>query len=124
MPLLSTSEVARLLGVAPMTVRNLADNGALPCRRTAGGHRRFSEADVLAFQGRPASPSAASHNARAAAWAAAATGVLRSAAADLGPSTEAGAAFAGALALLEAELARAARGAAPGRPRRQRDPFV
>jgi diguanylate cyclase (GGDEF)-like protein/excisionase family DNA binding protein len=43
---LSLSTVADALGVSPSTVRRLADQGALPGRRTEGGHRRFRRADV------------------------------------------------------------------------------
>lgn len=37
---------ADILGVHPATVRNWADNGKLPFRRTAGQHRRFSIHDL------------------------------------------------------------------------------
>jgi excisionase family DNA binding protein len=40
---------ARLLGVHPATVRNWADKGDLPSRRTPGGHRRFSKNDLLNY---------------------------------------------------------------------------
>lgn len=39
--LLSTSEAALLLGVAPSSVKRWADQGLLPCVRTAGSHRRY-----------------------------------------------------------------------------------
>ncbi len=35
-----------MLGVHPSTVRNWADQGRLPVRRTQGGHRRFRRTDV------------------------------------------------------------------------------
>jgi len=38
---LSLSEVAKMIGVHPSTVRNWADQGHLPVHRTQGGHRRF-----------------------------------------------------------------------------------
>jgi excisionase family DNA binding protein len=38
---LTTSEVARLLGVSPNTVTRWAREGRLPCRMTLGGHHRF-----------------------------------------------------------------------------------
>jgi excisionase family DNA binding protein len=38
---LTTSEVARLLGVSPNTVTRWAREGRLPCRLTLGGHHRF-----------------------------------------------------------------------------------
>ena len=37
---------AELLGVHPATVRNWADKGEIPSRRTPGGHRRFRLADL------------------------------------------------------------------------------
>ena len=43
---LSLSEVAKILGVHPSTVRNWADRGRLPVQRTEGGHRRFRRSDV------------------------------------------------------------------------------
>ena len=38
---LTTSEVARLLGVSPNTVTRWARERRLPCRLTLGGHHRF-----------------------------------------------------------------------------------
>lgn len=38
---ISLSEAAKLLGVHPTTIRNWADHGSLPFRRTPGKHRRF-----------------------------------------------------------------------------------
>lgn len=43
-------EVAALLGVSPVTVRLWAQEGKLDCSITAGGHRRFRQQDVDAFQ--------------------------------------------------------------------------
>lgn len=43
----SLREAAELLGVHPATIRNWADRGDLPARRTPGGHRRFRRADLL-----------------------------------------------------------------------------
>jgi excisionase family DNA binding protein len=48
---LSLRQAAELLGVHPATVRNWADEGKLPSRRTAGKHRRFSKEEVLRFGG-------------------------------------------------------------------------
>jgi len=38
----SLRRAAEILGVHPATVRNWADSGKLPYRRTAGKHRRFN----------------------------------------------------------------------------------
>jgi excisionase family DNA binding protein len=45
---INLSEAAELLGVHPATIRAWADRGDLPMQRTAGGHRRFRRADVMA----------------------------------------------------------------------------
>jgi excisionase family DNA binding protein len=47
--LLSTFEAAVLTGVGPSTIKRWADQGLLPCARTAGGHRRFDKRAVLAL---------------------------------------------------------------------------
>lgn len=47
----SLQRAAELLGVHPATVRNWADKGELPSRRTPGGHRRFSKDEILRFAG-------------------------------------------------------------------------
>jgi MerR family transcriptional regulator, light-induced transcriptional regulator len=49
MKLLSSKDVADLMGVTDTTVKRWSDEGRLPCRRTAGGHRRFRRADVEMF---------------------------------------------------------------------------
>ena len=43
---LTPSEVARRLGVSPITIRSWVKKGWLPARTTPGGHRRFLWADV------------------------------------------------------------------------------
>lgn len=43
----SLRHAADILGVHPATVRNWADKGELPSRRTPGGHRRFRRSDLL-----------------------------------------------------------------------------
>ena len=43
---LSLSQVARVLGMHPSTVRLWADQGKLPVHRTQGGHRRFRREEV------------------------------------------------------------------------------
>ena len=45
----SLRQAADLLGVHPATVRNWADKGDLPSRRTPGGHRRFRKADLMQY---------------------------------------------------------------------------
>jgi excisionase family DNA binding protein len=46
---LSPQEASELLGIHPTTLRLWSNQGKLPAYRTAGGHRRFDEADVLRF---------------------------------------------------------------------------
>ncbi len=45
----SLRQAADLLGVHPATVRNWADAGSIPTRRTAGGHRRFRKSDLIQY---------------------------------------------------------------------------
>lgn len=47
--MLTPREVAALLGVSPVTVRQWAQKGLLPAETTAGGHRRFRYGAVSAF---------------------------------------------------------------------------
>ena len=44
--LLTSTEVAELLGVGASSVKRWADSGRLPCVRTLGGHRRFLRAEL------------------------------------------------------------------------------
>lgn len=46
---LSTSAVARLLGVAVGSVSNWIDQGQLKAGRTPGGHRRIEAGDIVSF---------------------------------------------------------------------------
>ena len=46
---LSTSQVARELGVSLGTIRRWSDMGSLPYYRTPGGQRRFSREQVDKF---------------------------------------------------------------------------
>ena len=46
---LSPQQVSKILGVHPTTLRVWSNKGMLPAYRTAGGHRRFLEADVARF---------------------------------------------------------------------------
>ncbi len=48
--LLTSTEVARRLGVTAATVKRWADTGVLECARTAGRHRRFDPLVVERFQ--------------------------------------------------------------------------
>lgn len=50
--LLTTREAAEILGVGPTTVKRWCDEGKLPAIKTAGGHRRYRETDVLAMRSR------------------------------------------------------------------------
>lgn len=51
--LLSTLDVARRLGVAPVTIRTWANAGNLRVHRvTQGGHRRYLLGDVVSFMER------------------------------------------------------------------------
>lgn len=45
----SLRQAAEILGVHPATVRNWADKGDLPSRRTPGGHRRFLKRELLHY---------------------------------------------------------------------------
>ena len=47
--LLGITQAAKLLGVHPLTLRNWTEKGYLPFYRTPGGHRRFSQQELLAF---------------------------------------------------------------------------
>src|SRR5438309_8245840 len=46
---LSTRQVAHLLGVGEATVKRWADAGEIDCFRTPGGHRKFRLRDLTAF---------------------------------------------------------------------------
>lgn len=50
--LLTTREAADILGVGPTTVKRWSDEGKLPALKTAGGHRRYREDDVLSMRSR------------------------------------------------------------------------
>jgi excisionase family DNA binding protein len=47
--LLTPAEAAKLLHVAPTTIRHWAQIGRLPFITTPGGHRRFNKQDILAL---------------------------------------------------------------------------
>ncbi|HQB42138.1 MAG TPA: helix-turn-helix domain-containing protein, partial [Polyangiaceae bacterium] len=44
--LMSTGDVAEVLGVSEATVKRWADAGTLSCIRTPGGHRKFRLRDI------------------------------------------------------------------------------
>jgi MerR family transcriptional regulator, light-induced transcriptional regulator len=48
----STKELAEMWDVSESTVKRWADAGALPCRKTVGGHRKFELDDIVEFQSR------------------------------------------------------------------------
>lgn len=48
----STKELAEMWDVSESTVKRWADAGALPCRKTVGGHRKFEIDDIVEFQSR------------------------------------------------------------------------
>ena len=43
---MNLSQVSKILGVHPSTVRNWSDQGHLPVHRTKGGHRRYRRSEV------------------------------------------------------------------------------
>lgn len=56
---LSVRDVVELLSVHPDTVVRWANDGALPCLRTPGKHRRFRRSDIeqfIAAQSAPLAP--------------------------------------------------------------------
>jgi len=57
--LLSPAEVAKMLGVSPITVRSWVNRGWLQATTTPGGHRRFTRQDVLALASQPRGQQAA-----------------------------------------------------------------
>ncbi len=56
MELLTPIEVARLLAVSPVTVRQWAQKGMIQARTTPGGHRRFTREAIIDFARRMAMP--------------------------------------------------------------------
>ena len=51
---LTLQSASKQLGVSPATLRHWADNGKVRAFRTPGGHRRFSETDMLALRSQTA----------------------------------------------------------------------
>lgn len=97
---LTTSQAAQRLGLHIGTVRQLADDGELPHHRTAGGHRRFAEADLLAHRRLRSSGAPYRAATRAEVWAEVADKLLTAAARDLKRSNELAAPFTRARDLL------------------------
>lgn len=48
----STKQLAKMWDVSESTIKRWADCGALRCRKTIGGHRKFEANDILEFQSR------------------------------------------------------------------------
>lgn len=51
--MLTTTQLARRLGLSPSTVRAYAAEGRIPARLTPGGHRRYDPDEVALALGRP-----------------------------------------------------------------------
>jgi excisionase family DNA binding protein len=85
---MTTPQAAAILGVAPATVRIWTDTGELPHWRTPGGHRRFTEDDVLALRDRRKTGEQRQATLRTTTWKRAALVVLHAAIADIGPDDE------------------------------------
>ncbi|MCB9654121.1 MAG: helix-turn-helix domain-containing protein [Deltaproteobacteria bacterium] len=62
--LLTTHQAADKAGVGPTAIKRWADQGLLPCVRTAGGHRRFRAQDLAAFLAQQQSTSQREFDAR------------------------------------------------------------
>jgi excisionase family DNA binding protein len=85
---MTTPQAAAILGVAPATIRTWTDTGELPHWRTPGGHRRFTEDDVLALRERRKSGEWRQATIRTTTWKRAALVVLHAAIADIGTNGE------------------------------------
>lgn len=75
-------------GLSPGTVRRLADDGELPFSLTQRGHRRFNEADVLAYRVARTTGDRPAAGTRAEVWRAAVLALLTEAQADLGATPD------------------------------------
>ncbi|WP_213807717.1 helix-turn-helix domain-containing protein [Granulicella sp. dw_53] len=62
--ILTTSEVARLLGISVRTAQLLIEGGSLPSWKTPGGHRRVYRADIVALLTRSKPSTSISSSAR------------------------------------------------------------
>jgi excisionase family DNA binding protein len=96
---LTPREAAEILGVARNTVRLWAESGRLPCRVTAGGHRRFDERVVRQWADLPRGPAEPADR-DVCGWRRCADAMLNAAIKDLGAGTEAAAPFRAALIAL------------------------
>jgi excisionase family DNA binding protein len=85
---MTTPQAAAILGVAPATIRIWTDTGELPHWRTPGGHRRFTEDDVLALRDRRKTGERRQASLRTTTWKRAALVVLHAAVADIGANHE------------------------------------
>jgi len=47
--ILKIGEASQMIGVSLQTMRNMADNGDIPCVTLPSGHRRFRKEDVEKF---------------------------------------------------------------------------
>lgn len=57
--LLTSTEAAMLLGVSPSSIKRWAEEGLVPCIKTAGNHRRFERGVLERFRNSGAAPAAA-----------------------------------------------------------------
>jgi excisionase family DNA binding protein len=95
--LLTTSQAADLLGVAPQTLKNWTDAGRVPHHRTVSGHRRFEEATIVELS---VSPIRNRGQGDVEGWRRAASALLRAAIRDTGEDTPDAARFQVALQVL------------------------
>ena len=108
---MTTPQAAAILGVAPATIRIWTDTGELPHWRTPGGHRRFTEDDVLALRDRRKSGERRQATLRTTTWKRAALVVLHAAIADIGTNNELAQPFVRAAKEVRGREARTPRGA-------------
>lgn len=96
MSFLTTGQAAVLLGVSQNSVRAYADAGYLRCSKTARGHRRFVESDVLAYLASRQAAEKPHAEVRAELWTKTVLSVLRAAERDLGHASPLAVPFAAA----------------------------
>lgn len=66
--LLTTQEAAEHAGVGPTAIKRWADLGLLPCVKTAGGHRRFRQHELIQFLKEQSTADLDGPRSEAAAW--------------------------------------------------------